>query len=161
MHERWILFGMVLLAATGPTARADGEIEDLVHRLDAAVASVAGSEIGPAADDASYLRRVWIDLAGHSPPASVARDFLDDASPEKRARMVARLLDSEDFADHWGRVIALWLTSERPIARDTYDGRVLHEFLREGLLGKVPYDRMIRELLVGSGASDSSGPADF
>jgi hypothetical protein len=161
MHKRVILLGVFLIAAAPPAARANGDIGDVRARIDAAVASVIEGEIGPAADDASFLRRVWIDLAGRTPPAAVVRDFLDDTSPEKRAKMTARLLDSENFADHWGRVLAVWLTSERPVARDAYDGRVLHEFLRQSLLRKEPYDRVVRELLVGSGASDSSGPANF
>jgi hypothetical protein len=161
MHKRGILLGVFLIAAAPTSTRADGDIGDVRARLDAAVASVVEAEIGPAADDASYLRRVWIDLAGRTPPAAVVRDFLDDTSPEKCSRMVARLLDSENFSDHWGRVLAVWLTSERPVARDAYDGRVLHDFLRQSLLRKEPYDRVVRELLVGSGSSDSSGPANF
>ena len=75
--------------------------------------------------------------------------------------MVARILDSEDFADHWGRVLAVWATSERPVARDAYDGRVLHDFFRERLRKQEPYDRVVRDLIAGSGASDVSGPANF
>src|ERR1700677_4885982 len=56
---------------------------------------------------------------------------------------------------------SIWTTNERPISRDTYDGRVLHEFLRERLKSGVSYDRIVRELITGTGASDASGPANF
>ena len=158
MDARGILLGLFLVAAIGPAARADGE---MIDTLDAAIDSVIKGGRGPSTDDAIYLRRIWVDLAGRTPPAQVAREFLDDKDPAKRGKMVGRLLDSENFADHWGRVLAIWLTSERPVARDGYDGRVLHQFLRESLVKKEPYDRLVRELIVGSGASDSSGPANF
>ncbi|GAC1335062.1 MAG: hypothetical protein NVSMB14_02340 [Isosphaeraceae bacterium] len=161
MRTRRLVFVTVLLSAAIPAWGADRDAAPVRERLDAAVASVVEGGPAPAADDATYLRRIWIDLAGRIPPTLIARDFLDDKTPDKRARMVDRLLDSEDFADHWGRVLAVSLTSERPIARDAYDGRVLHRFLRESLLKKEPYDRIVRELLVGSGASDASGPANF
>ena len=161
MKTQGIWLALVLTAAVGQAALAGGETSVVSDRIDAAVDSVVTGGSGPAADDANFLRRVWIDLAGRTPPPLLAREFLDDKNPAKRARMVGQLLDSENFAEHWGRVLALWLTSERPIPREGYDGRVLHQFLRESLARKEPYDRVVRELLVGSGASDSSGPANF
>ena len=161
MRKPGLWFVIVLVAAVPASRGAEPDVETVRQKLDAAVASVVADRLAPAADDATYLRRIWIDLVGRTPPALIAVDFLGDKDPEKRAKMVGRLLDSEAFADHGGRVIAIWLTSERPIARGTYDGRVLHEFLREGLLRREPYDRVVRALLVGSGASDSSGPANF
>jgi hypothetical protein len=140
---------------------ADREIGPVRDRLDAAVAAASAGGLASPADDATFLRRAWLDLAGRIPPAEVARDFLDSKDPERRAKAVEGLLRAEEFADHWGRVLAIWVTSERPVRRDGYDGRVLHEFLRDRLRAAAPYDRVARELLVGSGASDASGPANF
>ena len=163
MNARRLMRALLLLlvAAVGQAALGDNEPSSVGDTLDAAVDSVIKGGRGPSADDATYLRRVWIDLAGRTPPAQVAREFLDDKKPAKRAKMVDFLLDSEHFADHWGRVLSIWLTAERPAERDAYDGRVLHRFLRKSLAKKAPYDRLVRELIVGSGASDSSGPANF
>ena len=143
------------------SARADRGEEEVRGRLDAAVNSAREGGLGVAADDATFLRRAWLDLAGHVPPGVIAREFLDDKDPEKRARAVDRLLESDDFADHWGRVLASWATSQRPVANEKYDGRVLQGSIKEALLAKVPYDRVVRDLLAGSGASDASGPANF
>src|SRR5262245_13064361 len=61
----------------------------------------------PPADDAAFLRRVWLDLAGKVPPLPAARDFLDDPNPDKRVQLVRRLLGTDDYARHtatvWGR----------------------------------------------------------
>ena len=136
MHKLGSLLAVFLIAAAPPTARADGEIGDVRARIDGAVASVVEGEIGPAADDASFLRRVWIDLAGRTPPALVVRDFLDDTSPERRAKMVARLLDSETFADHWDRLLFRdYQVAHPPVAREYQD-------LKYRLASAYPNDRV-------------------
>jgi hypothetical protein len=161
MRKTWPLFALIAAWAVPVRARAGPEAQSVRAKLDTVVVSIVEGGLLPKVDDGTFLRRVWIDLAGHVPPALAVREFLNDKDPEKRAVMVDRLLSSEDFGDHWGRVLAIWTTAERPISRDTYDGRVLHEFLRQQLKNGVPYDRIVRELIVGTGASDASGPANF
>jgi hypothetical protein len=155
----WLM--LLFLALTALSAQAGSDVGAVRDRLDQTIAAAVQGGLASPTDDATFLRRVWIDLAGHVPPATVARAFLDDGDPEKRAKMVASLLGSEEFADHWGRVLAMWATSERPISRDAYDGRVLHTYLRESILKKTPYDQVVRELLTGSGPNDASGPVNF
>jgi hypothetical protein len=115
----------------------------------------------PAAEDAVFLRRVWLDLAGRVPPALKARAFLDDSSPSRRMRLVESLLAGDEFADHWGRVWAEWLTNRRPFRQDNYDGRVLHEYLSDGIRDGRSYRQTAIELICGSGMTDASGPANF
>ncbi|GAC1471076.1 MAG: hypothetical protein NVSMB9_16810 [Isosphaeraceae bacterium] len=153
---------LLLLGTTLPSANAAVRDATAIRaRLDAAAAAALPGGLAPGVDDATFLRRLWLDVAGHVPPPLVARDFLDDHDPQKRAKMVDRLLASDEYAEHWGRILAGWLTSERPIARPTYDGRILHETLRDGLRRGEPYGRLVRDLLAGSGTSDASGSANF
>src|SRR5262245_10628200 len=75
-------------------------------QLDAAVEAKwpdRGIDPEGTADDATFLRRVWLDLGGRVPSALVAREFLDDSRADKRARHIDRLLAGEDFADYWAR----------------------------------------------------------
>ena len=62
----------------------------------------AEAKVRPArpADDAEFLRRVYLDLVGKIPTAAEARDFLDDPSPDKRGRLVEALLDSPAYLTH-------------------------------------------------------------
>jgi hypothetical protein len=112
-------------------------------------------------DDATFVRRVWLDLAGRVPPALQARAFLDDAAPDKRRRLVDRLLAGDDFADHWGRAWAIQLTGMRPVKQEVHDGAVLHEYLRESLKADKSYRQIVTEILTGEGGRDASGPANF
>ncbi|MBL9122864.1 MAG: DUF1549 domain-containing protein, partial [Planctomycetaceae bacterium] len=57
----------------------------------------------PAADDAEFLRRVSLDLAGVIPSIAEVREFNADPSTDKRARRIERLLTSPSYARHLAR----------------------------------------------------------
>ena len=42
----------------------------------------------PPADDATFLRRAYLDIAGVIPPAEKVREFLDNKAPDKRAKAI-------------------------------------------------------------------------
>lgn len=141
------------LAPAEVSSRIDATIENRCQEMNLSLE-------GPA-DDATFLRRVWLDLAGRVPPALKAREFLEDRDPAKRSRLVDALLASDEFADHWGRVWTQTLTGKRPIRQEKYDGRVLHEYLRDSFQANKPYRQIVSELIRGEGLSDASGPANF
>jgi hypothetical protein len=152
----------LLLAAS--LAAAPPEPAAVAARLDAVLAAGwRDNHLTPApvADDASFLRRAWLDLAGRVPPALKARRFLDDRSADKRARLLDELLAGDDFPDHWGRLWAESLLGRRAVRQDNYDGRVLAEYLRDSLKAGTPYRQVVAELITGSGLTDASGPANF
>mgnify|MGYP002527766328 CR=1 FL=1 len=45
-------------------------------------------------DDATFLRRVSLDLTGTLPSFEQAREFLEDKSTDKRAKLIDRLFDT-------------------------------------------------------------------
>src|SRR5437016_3388866 len=61
-------------------------------------------EPAPRADDAEFLRRVSLDLAGRIPPAAEVRAFLADESADKRQRLVEKLLASPQYVEHFTNI---------------------------------------------------------
>jgi hypothetical protein len=55
----------------------------------------------PRSTDAQFLRRVYLDAAGILPTPEEVEEFLGDASPDKRSKAIAKLLDRDEFADYW------------------------------------------------------------
>ena len=53
------------------------------------------------ADDAEFLRRVCLDLAGTLPPPARLREFLASRDPRKREKVVDALIGSSEFVDYW------------------------------------------------------------
>jgi hypothetical protein len=100
----------------------------------------------PLPDDAEFLRRVYLDLAGRIPSAGEARRFLDDKATDKRQRLVDALLDSPTYVNHWANVWRPLLLPElntRPAAVLSF----FETWLRTQLKLNVPYDQMARDLL--------------
>jgi hypothetical protein len=155
---------LILLGARVPAAPSVADPADVRARLDSAVAAQwKAAHLRPEepADDATFLRRVWLDLAGRVPPPLKSRAFLDDRDPAKRVRLVDSLLASPEFADHWGKGWAQRLTGKRPTLQDKYDGRVLHHYLRDALAANRSYRQVVTEMICAEGLSDTSGPANF
>ncbi len=103
------------------------------------------------ADDATFLRRVSLDLTGRLPAGDDARKFLDDKDPAKRDKAIERLLESEAYADYFANKWSAILRNRRD--KDTYAGGnfAFHQWIRSALDQNMPYDRFVREILTASG----------
>jgi hypothetical protein len=55
----------------------------------------------PPAGDAAFLRRVSLDLTGEQPAPEEVRRFLADHDPDKRTKLVDRLLAQPEFVAYW------------------------------------------------------------
>jgi hypothetical protein len=51
--------------------------------------------------DAVFLRRVYVDLTGTLPKPDESIAFFRNKRPEKRARLIDRLLESEEYTHYW------------------------------------------------------------
>jgi hypothetical protein len=152
------LLGAVAVAAPPPPAAVTKQLDAVM--LDHWKA--AGVTPAAAADDATFVRRVYLDLTGAVPTPEQVQAFLADHSADKRARLVDQLLAGDEFAEYWGRVWAQQLTGgKRPVKQDKYDGRVLAEYLRDALKANTSYKTVVAELITGEGVDDLSGPANF
>jgi hypothetical protein len=84
-------------APPGPVT--PGEIDALLHKQEKQL------KISPAprTTDEQFLRRVTLDLTGQLPVPADVDEFVADKDPQKRAKLIDRLLDSEEYARHWAR----------------------------------------------------------
>ncbi len=112
------------------------------------------------ASDAEFLRRVSIDTIGTLPTPDEVRAFLENKSPDKRAKLIDRLLERDEYADYWTmrwldilRADQLAITPQGTVAMQ----RWLHKAFRENR----PYDQLARELLTVQGHTTAEGPAGF
>jgi len=115
----------------------------------------------PRCDDATFLRRAWLDLAGRVPPAEDVRKLAGEKTPLDRGALVDRLLATRDFERFWGMRLTEYLTDRRPFEQEGYDPRTLNRFLDQALHDNVPYDELVRTLLLAEGSSDTDGPVNF
>lgn len=103
----------------------------------------------PKADDATFLRRVHLDLVGTIPTYDEARQFLADPDPQKRAQLITRLLDDPRFAAQQATLWDLTLFGRNPPNPDATRKRDrFKHWLTDKFARNEPYDRWVRDLLL-------------
>src|SRR5207245_9927874 len=85
---------LVCLAAiaAGATASANEPLHLVIDRLVALQTADYDKLAAPLCADEEFLRRISLDLVGAIPTAADARVFLADAEPNKREKLVDKLL---------------------------------------------------------------------
>jgi len=114
----------------------------------------------PAADDATFLRRVTLDLSGRLPTAAAVRAFLARKDPEKRQAEIDRLLASEEFSEYWTLQLAklLRVNSGQQNRQGTLK---YHQWLHQQVRENTGYDKLARTVILATGDSHRVGPANF
>jgi len=149
----WIFAGTILgchLFAEKPLHR---EIDKLVKSKagDVAFAKVA--------DDASFLRRVTLDLTGNIPTADEVTAYLNDKSVDKRADLIERFLKGDEFANYWTERLSVMLLERLDL------GKVPQEewnvFLGKSLRDEPKWDDMVRQMIEAKGEGGSRPAMKF
>ncbi|HEY3789278.1 MAG TPA: DUF1549 domain-containing protein [Urbifossiella sp.] len=118
--------------------------EPLSVRIDQQIEAKAKAEnvpLGLPADDAEFLRRASLDFAGKIPSAEAARKFLADADPQKREKLIDRLLATPEYAPRMADLFDVMLM-ERLGEHAEWT-----KYLRASFEKNKPWDRMVREIL--------------
>lgn len=112
----------------------------------------------PVCDDATFLRRVSLDIAGRLPTVEEAQQFAANDDPKKRSVAIDRLLRSADYADYFANKWTALLKNRRDDASDITSNFAFHAWIRDSLLAGTPYDQMVRELLAATGTVIANPP---
>ncbi len=111
-------------------------------------------------DDATFLRRLFLDVLGTLPSTEEARTFLDDPQANKRNAMIERVLDQPEYAQYWAllwsdlmRVDANALGAESSVA--------MTRWLQTQFANNRPYDAMARDIVTARGDMRQLAPTAF
>jgi hypothetical protein len=102
-------------------------------------------------DDATFLRRASIDIAGRLPSPEETGRFLEDQSADKRDRWIDALADSSDYADYFASKWSALLRNKRGAPTHVRGTYAFHAWIRDSLLSNKPYDQFVREVVAASG----------
>ena len=139
------------VAADAKVDAQNAEVQRVADRIDEFIQKQwndNGIEPAHPADDAEFLRRAWLDIAGKIPPAGDVLDFLEDDSPTKRQQLIEDLLDGPNYVQNYTR---FWRRVFLPEVETNFNIRFLtpgfEQWLRSQLLEDVTYDDLAREIL--------------
>ena len=117
-----------------------------------------GIGISPVCEDATFLRRVTLDLAGRAPTVSEIAGFKKDTSPNKREQVIDRLLASEDHAEFFAGKWNTILRNRRTGGALRFANVAFHQWIKESITQNKPYDQFVREIITASGSVASHPP---
>ncbi|MBY0522481.1 MAG: DUF1549 and DUF1553 domain-containing protein [Gemmataceae bacterium] len=146
----WICCVVCLLARPAMAA-------DRLHtRIDALIASANGTKPTSArTDDAEFLRRVYLDLAGRIPSGAEARSFLEDRTADKREKLIDQLLSSPDYSRRMQDAFHVMLMERMG------DNADWAAFLRKSFENNKPWNQLAREILAAAPKDEATRGAAF
>ncbi|MEZ6037020.1 MAG: DUF1549 and DUF1553 domain-containing protein [Planctomycetota bacterium] len=139
-----------------PPMTAVNEIDELVQQ------KLQKLRLAPAprCDDATFVRRVFVDVIGQLPSAAEVRAFVADPAADKRAKLVDALLARPEFSDVQAMAWAEVLRIERDRLGDK-GVQVFTRWLREAMRDGVPMDEIVRRMLTAEGSAFEVPEANY
>jgi len=118
--------------------------------------------INPSADcrDEVFLRRAYLDLLGMVPKADEAIAFTADKTPDKRARLIDRLLVRQEFADFWALKWADVLKVEGRTL-DEQGMKAFHGWIRDAIATNRPMNEFVSEMISSRGSTYHEPASNF
>jgi hypothetical protein len=129
--------------------------QEVQHRL-----AAEGVQASPQADDAEFLRRVYLDLVGVIPPAEKVTAFLESKDPDRRAKVVEELLADSRYgqwmAENWANAMVPRESNNRLLK-----SAPLRTWLAEGFNANKHWDKLVHDLLTATGTQDANGAVTY
>lgn len=102
-------------------------------------------------DDDLFCRRAFLQIAGRIPKLSEINRFLTSEDPQKREKLIDRLLSSHDYVssmfNFWANLLRL---QDHPVNNNLI-AQPFHEWIKKSLAQNMPYDKWVREMLTAEG----------
>ncbi|MFO0906323.1 MAG: DUF1549 domain-containing protein [Pirellulales bacterium] len=127
----------------------------LHEQVDALIEARMGGAASEPASDGEFLRRATLDLAGRIPTIEETRQFLADASPDKRAKRIEALLAAPEYADRMADFLHVMLMERQG---DAVEWR---KYLHHSATANKPWDQMVREMIWSDPNQEASQGAAF
>lgn len=114
----------------------------------------------PAATDAEFLRRAYLDAAGILPKPSEVEAFLKDTSPDKRNQLVDSLMKRSEFVDYWAyKWSDLLLVSSNHLSGDEMWS--YYNWIRDSVASNKPWNQFASQLVTATGNTLENGAANY
>lgn len=119
------------------------------------------NEIEPseAATDEEWIRRVYLDIAGHIPSLNEVKEFRDDTSPRKRNALIEKLLDSPDYVRNFSTIWTNECIGRGTPRRVSRNG--MTKFFREAFAKNRPWNDVVFDIVTAEGHFEENGAVNY
>ena len=113
-------------------------------------------------DDATFIRRAYLDLTGALPTPEEVRKFVDDPSTPKRNHLIESLLQRKEFTDLWVMKWAELLQIRSRNDEFSYKAALqYYNWLQDKLGSNVPINKVVQELITATGSTLRNPAASY
>ncbi|MFP6905449.1 MAG: DUF1549 domain-containing protein [Verrucomicrobiota bacterium] len=105
----------------------------------------------PLVNDETFVRRVYLDIAGRIPTYEETMHFLDSREPDKRSDLVTQLLDSDAYVHHMYNWWADLLRVKSRLGNQLPSGNEYIEWIKNNIRDNRPYDEIVYDLITAEG----------
>jgi len=146
--------GIQALQAKAPDTKAAAAAIDGILAKDWAKHDLKGN---PMSDDATFVRRIHLDIIGRIPTTRETETFLADKAPDRRTQLIKRLINSEAHVLHsynfWADVLRM--------NQNNTAGVGYSNFIKDSLRTNKPYDKMVAEMISAQGRPWENGAIGY
>jgi hypothetical protein len=168
LRNALLCLGIGILLGT-PQLQAQPNADDVLavsKRIDELIlkrAKEAGIALAGPTDDATFIRRLSLDLIGKIPSLTDSRDYIDNSAADKRWEWVEKYLRDPRFAQHFAVIYRnILLPTSDPLAGNFQPG--FESFLNDRFKRDVSYSVLAKEILtspLGRAATTGDSTAFF
>jgi len=142
-------------------AAAGFEPKDFIDKLVLEKWRKLGLSPSPAASDAVFIRRAFLDAIGTLPTPNELREFFADTSADKRDRLVDRLLDRPEYAAYWAQQWGDILRNKQVDGSHKAESQKFADWVRDAFAKNMPFDKFARELIAVTGKVEDHPQMDW
>ena len=160
-RRRVLVAALLWAGVVADVGRAEVPFPEQIDRIIEAAHQRAGLQSAGEADDAEFVRRVYLDLAGVVPTPAQAGEFFEDSAAGKRGRLIDRLLAAPEFSLQMARVFDAMLVERRVATIPSYDFKPAEwqDWLATAFRRNMSWDRLSAAMLKSDGADPSQAAA--
>jgi hypothetical protein len=151
----FVCFSLLMLATLAGSARAAGRVDELIAEANKS----AGLKLPmqPVVDDATFLRRIYVDMIGRIPTGDEVREFATMPAQGRREKLIDKLLKDGRFTDRW----TIFFADMLRLRSNASGGQALIAYVHQSIEQGVPYDELARRLIAINGKAGKIPEAGF
>lgn len=158
---RRLLTILACFSAPISIALAKPDAAQIAHEVDRLlgeeILTNSSAQLVPRTNDATFLRRAWLDIVGDIPTPEHVTAFLIDPAPDKRERVVRELLADPQYGQNWARYWRDVIMSRKLEDRAAIVSNPLVADLTSKLNENEPWNKLATEFITAKGDVRENG----
>lgn len=115
----------------------------------------------PMTTDEQFVRRAYLDIVGRIPNFDEASTFLRSTAPDRRARLIDKLLASDGYVSHTFNYFSEMLRVKDDFGMNLVRGLSYIQWLKDQIRANRPWDQMAADMVTAEGPMWTNGASGY